>query len=110
VGDGYLAIASDPTELRREVWRLHELAERAGRDPSTLTVALLDGIVVTERPLGHDRSPLSGTPPQIVDGLRAYADAGLDHLVASLRSHGRRTFSATTDAIDVVVAEVLPHL
>jgi probable F420-dependent oxidoreductase len=109
LGDGYLAIASDATTLAAEVARLRELADSAGRDPSELTVALIDGIVVTGRPLGPDRSPLHGTAPQIVEGLQAFAGAGLDHLVAGVRSQGDATYAGAVAALDEVAAEVLPH-
>jgi probable F420-dependent oxidoreductase len=110
LGDGYLAISSDPMVLRAEVSRLHALAEQADRDPDELTVALIDGIVVTPSPLGADRSPLHGTAEQIVEGISAFADAGLRHLVAGVRSAGDGSFAASIGALDVVAADVLPQV
>ena len=104
LGDGYLAISSGPAQLAHEVTRLRELATHAGRDPETLTVALIDGIVVTERPLGRDRSPLHGTPEQILDGLHEYARAGLEHLVAGVRPADDPTFAGAVDALDAVAS------
>jgi hypothetical protein len=92
------------------VQRIRELAEEADRDPSSLSIALIDGIVVTDHPLEGDRSPLHGTPEQITEGLRAFADAGLQHLVAGIRSAGDQTYAGCVAAIDVVATEVLPHL
>jgi probable F420-dependent oxidoreductase len=80
LGDGYLAIASGPATLRQEVDRLRALADAAGRDPADLTIALIDGIVVTESPL------------------------------AGVRTHRNPSFEGTTDALDAVAADVLPHL
>jgi len=110
LGDGYLAIASDPALLRREVDALHAMAEAEGRDPAELTVGLIEGIVVTDAPLGRERGPLHGTPEQIVEGLHAFAAAGLDHLVAGVRTAEAPGFAGGIDALDVVAAEVLPHL
>jgi len=110
LGDGYLAIASDPAILRHEVDALHALAEAQGRDPSELTVGLIEGIAVTDSPLGPERNPLHGTPEQIVEGLHAFADAGLDHLVAGIRTAGAPGFAGSIAALDIVAAEVLPHL
>lgn len=110
LGDGYLAIASDPALLRREVDALRATAEAEGRDPDDLTVGLIDGIVVSATALGPDRGPLQGSPEQILEGLHAFADAGLHHLVAGVRSAGTAGFRGTVDAIDAVAAEVLPHL
>jgi probable F420-dependent oxidoreductase len=110
LGDGYLAIASDPTTLRQDVDRLHALAGAEDRDPAELTIALIDGIVVAESPLGPDRSPLHGSTEQIVEGLRAFADAGLSHLVAGVRTRGNPSFQGTVEALDAVAADVLPNL
>jgi probable F420-dependent oxidoreductase len=110
LGDGYLAIASDPRVLQQEVARLHQLAEAEGRDPATLTVGLIDGIVVTDRPIDGDRSALHGSTEQIAYGLRTFADAGLDHLVAGVRTSGSSTFEGTLHAMDAIATDVLPHL
>ncbi|MEO5841474.1 MAG: LLM class F420-dependent oxidoreductase [Acidimicrobiales bacterium] len=110
LGDGYLAISADPMVLRAEVSRLHALADEAGRDPAELTVALIDGIVVTPAPLGADRSPLHGTAEQIVEGIGAFADAGLGHLVAGVRWAGDGSFAASVGALDIVAADVLPYV
>jgi probable F420-dependent oxidoreductase len=108
IGDGYFAIASDPTVLAAEVVALRQLAEDAGRDPSELTVALIEGIVVTPRALGPDRNPLHGTTDQIAHGLRQFADAGLDHLIAGVRTAGDATYAGCVAALDAIAAEVLP--
>ena len=106
LADGYLAIASGPDQLRSEVRRLHELAERAGRDPGELTVGLIDGITLTAERRGDDRRPLVGTPEQVVEGLAAYADAGLDHLVAGIRTDGDPSYAGARAAMERVAAEV----
>jgi probable F420-dependent oxidoreductase len=108
-GDGYFAIASDPAQLAAETATLRERADAGGRDPATISVALIDGIVVTPAPLGTDRNPLHGTPQQIADGLRRFADAGLDHLVAGVRTAGDPTYAGCIAAMDAVAAEVLPN-
>ena len=108
LGDGYLAISSDAATLRAEVSRLREFAHNEGRDTASLTVGLIEGIVVSNVPLGADRSPLHGSPSQIVDGLHEFADAGLQHLVAGIRLAGDATFDAAVAALERVAAEILP--
>ena len=110
LGDGYLAIASDPTRLRSEVSRLHDLARDTGRDPASLTVALIEGIAVSGAPLGPDRARLHGSPSQIVEGLHAFAEAGLQHLVAGVRLAGNATYGAAVEALDTVASAVLPDV
>jgi probable F420-dependent oxidoreductase len=110
-GDGYFAISSGPDELADEVRALHQQARSAGRDPAGLTVALIDGIVVTDRALAADRSPLHGTPEQIAEGLARFAAAGLDHLVAGVRLAGDATYAgacAALDAVSPVLHDLLP--
>jgi probable F420-dependent oxidoreductase len=108
VGDGYLAIASDPEQLAAEVGRLHALAAVAGRAPQDLVVSLIDGVSFTPRPLGPDRAPLHGTAEQVVEGLRAFEAAGLDHLVAGFRMAGDASYAGAVAALDLAAHEVLP--
>ena len=107
LGDGYLAISSPPAVLADEVQRLRQLAEAADRDPGELSVGLIDGIAVTERPLGADRNPLHGTPDQIAEGLASFEGAGLDHLVAGVRLAGDATYAGAVSALEVVATDVL---
>ncbi len=102
VGDGAFAISSSPDALAREAARLRELAAEATRDPTELTIALIDAVVFTERPIeGADRPPLRGTPEQIAEGLAAYRRAGLDHLVAGIRMAGDATLDGSLQALDL---------
>ncbi len=110
LGDGYLAISSTPEQLRDEVGRLHDFARRYDRDPADLTVSLIDGIAVTDKPLGADRNPLHGTAEQIVEGLESFAAAGLGHLVAGIRLAQDATFDGARHALDLVGSDVLPAL
>ena len=110
LGDGYLAISSDAATLRTEVSRLHGFARDEGRDPASLTVGLIERILVSDASLGADRSPLHGSPSQIVEGLLTFADAGLQHLVAGIRLAGDATFDAAVAALERVAATVLPHV
>lgn len=105
-GDGYFAISSDPAMLAAEVTRLRDLEGAAGRAHRPATVALIDGIVVTDEPLGNDRPPLHGTPEQILDGCRSFARAGLEHLVAGVRLAGDPTYAGACAALDMVAPVV----
>ena len=107
LGDGYLAISSDPDLLRAEVDRLRAIAESAGRDPSTLTVGLIDGIAVHDRPLDGSRPLLHGTTEQIAEGLAAYGAAGLDHLVAGIRLAGESSYAGAVAAMSTVARDLL---
>jgi probable F420-dependent oxidoreductase len=106
--NGYIAIASDPITLRDEVTQLRRVAEADRRDPAELTVAMTGAITVTATPAGDGRAPLTGTPEQIVEGLHQYAEAGLQHLVATIRTEGDASLEATRMAMERVAREVRP--
>jgi hypothetical protein len=96
--------------LRAEIRQLHGYAHERGRAVDELDVALIDGVVVSSEANDGGRPPLHGSPEQIVEGLLALGDAGLDHLVAGVRLAGASGFDAAIEALDVVAAEVLPHI
>lgn len=106
--DGYIAIASDSPTLRDEVAQLRRFAEADRRDPAELTVAMTGAITVTAAPAGDGRAPLTGTPEQIVEGLHRYAEAGLQHLVATIRADGDASLEGTRAAMERIAREVRP--
>ncbi len=108
LGNGYLAISSDPAILRDEVAELRRLSEADRRDPEELTVAAQAGIILTHSPAPAGRDPLTGTPEQVIEGLRQYADAGLQHLVTAIRAEGDPSREGTLAAMERFAAEVLP--
>jgi alkanesulfonate monooxygenase SsuD/methylene tetrahydromethanopterin reductase-like flavin-dependent oxidoreductase (luciferase family) len=78
---------------------------RVGRDPATLTITV--GIEVrypdaegAQPPDPDDHSPfLSGTPEVIAAGLRMHADAGADHVIATLTPCTPETVAAFAEAV-----------
>jgi probable F420-dependent oxidoreductase len=101
MGDGWFAIGTTPADLAGEVRRLRELTAEAGRDPAAVTVALIEGIAFTERPLDGERPPLRGTPEQVAEGLAAFRQAGLDHLAAGIRLAGHPSLEGTLHALEL---------
>ncbi len=69
-----------PPEMVAKVKRLRDLARAAGRDPATITVSF-KGPLKFDDATGAGRSPLTGSPAQIVEDLRAYVAAGVQHFV-----------------------------
>jgi hypothetical protein len=84
------------------VAELRSLEHRAGRADRPSTIALIDGIVVADRMLAADRHPLHGTPEQILEGLHAFAAAGLEHLVAGVRPARDASFAGACDALGAI--------
>jgi probable F420-dependent oxidoreductase len=109
IGDGYFAISSDAALLAEEVARLRAFAEAAGRDPASLTVALIGAISVSDKPLPKDRPMLRGSTAQILEDFEALARAGLDHLAAGIGRPEGLSYQASVEALEMLAADVLPH-
>ena len=76
--------------------------ERVERDPATLTITV--GVTVRygagiEAAAGSGRPGLSGTPEVIAAGLRAHADGGAEHLIASIEPTTPDTLAAFAEAV-----------
>ena len=88
--------------LRRD---LAEACERVGRDPGTLaiTVGVTVRYPVADPPDVDVPAPttpgLSGDPDAIAAGLRAHAEAGADHFIASLQPATPETVAAFAEAV-----------
>jgi probable F420-dependent oxidoreductase len=86
VGDGWHPLGLRPPvelrpdELADKVRRLRQLAADAGRAASSITIAFKAPVAFRDATSGR-RAPLTGSPSQIVDDLRAYVAAGVDHFV-----------------------------
>jgi probable F420-dependent oxidoreductase len=113
---GWHGLSLLPDELKALDRRLQTMAKDAGRR-DRIPVSMLIGVRLTKEPvdlaaLDDDdrRSAVSGTPEQVVAQLKAYGDAGLEHLM---------TFASTEESIlsgdpvggaDVFLREVAPQL
>ena len=73
-------VALHPPEFGARVRRLRELARAAGRDPASITISF-KGPVRFDDTAGAARPPLTGSPAQVVEDLRAYVAAGVQHFV-----------------------------
>ena len=79
-GDGWHPLRLSPSALRKGVAAMRDLEQSYERS-SPVTISLQSEFVrFTDRPLGDDRLTLNGTPDQVAEDMRAYADAGLDHI------------------------------
>jgi probable F420-dependent oxidoreductase len=108
-GGGYLCSSLSPAELEQRVTQLRAICRRDRRDPDEVDVHLLARVSVASRPLDAGRPPLAGSVEQIWDDLRAYARAGLDHLVLwPTLADQADTSEATARALEVLAAEILP--
>jgi probable F420-dependent oxidoreductase len=75
----------DVTEMGPRLGDLHAALDAAGRDRASLTVTIGINVVFPDLLESGDDPPERahrGTPEAIAPGLRAYAEAGVDHLIA----------------------------
>ena len=79
---------NDPDKLKPMLAAVDEVCEKVGRDPAEVerTVAVLVRTSLAEKQTdeadrrGRKSRALMGSPQQIADGLRAFADLGVAHL------------------------------
>jgi probable F420-dependent oxidoreductase len=98
-GDGWLGAAPmsglEPTELRRLVERLHEICERAGRDPASVELALRVA-----------PAPAAFGTPALAELLGGYADAGITRLTVDFGWRDEEAAAARLEALAVTVSEL----
>jgi probable F420-dependent oxidoreductase len=109
-GQGYHSITSSPAELAEEVELLHCHLDEAGRDPAEVTVSML-GPSIAVAPLSYEMpATLTGSRQQILDGLAAYAEAGLEHAEISVAGYTPANAGGYLDGMQWVAEEILPAL
>ena len=101
--DGWVPFGLTPEELRTGLDTVRAEAERAGRDPGSVTCALWTPMWLAD-PQGAPWAPLHGTADQLLERLGAYADAGLKHLIM----FNLAPPEAMVDQLEQVAAELLP--
>jgi len=96
LGDGWYPTIRNPKDqldtpekFAKALGEVHRHAESAGRDPSTLDVAMFaTGCSVRAASEGRDgeRLVFTGTAEEVADDARAFAKAGVRHVVIGLQS------------------------
>ncbi len=91
----------DVSQSRMRVGELRQALADAGRDPATMTVTAGINVVFPHLLARGDEPPERahrGTPEEIAPGLRAYADEGIDHLVAAVTPSTPEAMAALAEA------------
>ena len=76
----------EPEELASNLRYLRSHAEKIGRDPSEIEVAMKAPLYDTEVTSGTSRRRFSGAPEQILEDVQLYAGLGVNHLIFDIRS------------------------
>ena len=75
----------EPEKLAADIEYMRRHAERIGRDPSEVGVAMKAPLYDTERASEGDRRRFSGEPEQIAADIQTYGDLGVDNLIFDVR-------------------------
>jgi probable F420-dependent oxidoreductase len=86
-GDGWHLIDMEPSEIAAARAALAADCRACGRSPEAVPVSMYASIAVSSADVPEDERqfPLMGSVGQIAEKIRAYRDAGLDHLVFAAR-------------------------
>ena len=98
------AAPMEPEELSGYLTTIRRYAERAGRDPGKIEVALkapLNDTALT--PAGHHRR-FSGTPDEVLQDVGIYSDLGVDHIIFDIR---KPDLGQTLERMDWFAQEVM---
>ena len=97
--------------LPEELARLHEevrgFARDAGRDPSSVSLAVCRSVELTPSPVAQEPDRLRGSAEQLAESLRAHAAAGVAHLALQFTAPRWPDRAAQ---IERFAAEVMPAL
>jgi len=95
---------ADVSESRARVSAMRAALVDAGRDPATMTFTLGINVVFPHLLAPGDEPPdraHRGTPREIAPGLRAYADEGIDHIIAACTPSTPEAMAALSEAADL---------
>jgi probable F420-dependent oxidoreductase len=105
LADGWIPFGLDPQQLGK-AWRtVQDHAEKAGRDPASLTCALWTPLWLAD-PQGAPYAPLHAEAEQLIDQLGQYAEAGLSHLAM----FNLAPPEAMVDQLEEIAARLLPEV
>jgi alkanesulfonate monooxygenase SsuD/methylene tetrahydromethanopterin reductase-like flavin-dependent oxidoreductase (luciferase family) len=110
MGNGWHPSGMSPDEFNQGRQQVRELAAAAGRDPDALTMSIrveveAHGGASSQR--AASRARLAGdSVEQMIDGIRSYRDAGVDHIVLAINSGD---ITRITELMETIAHEVIPQ-
>ena len=103
LGDGWHPINLSPEQLASGIGEYRAACARFARQPGPVLLRHMPG----GRTTPQGRPPLSGSPAEQAEDLRAYADAGLDELMLSLTA---TTPDELLRDLDTFMQQIVPTL
>ena len=94
----------EPEELDQNIVTLRRFAERAGRDPGEIDVAMKAPLYDPALPARESRRRFSGDPEQVAHDVQTYADTGVSQIIFDIRS---TDLSETTERMAWFAEEII---
>jgi alkanesulfonate monooxygenase SsuD/methylene tetrahydromethanopterin reductase-like flavin-dependent oxidoreductase (luciferase family) len=104
LGDGWHPNGLPPTDYRAGVEQIKAIAASAGRDPDQIFLSVRANIRLNP-PAGATPSRFDGSSQDIVDGIGAYAEEGVEHVVLAPDSGD---VPRLRDKFEQIARDVLP--
>ena len=105
LGDGWHVVRMRPPELAKGREEVLRLRSQHGLKLDDFRVSIRSTLDVTDTPLGEGRTPMTGTVPQILEDVRRYEEAGVDHIILGPRG---RTSEEMVNVVERFADEVMP--
>ena len=97
----------EPEELAEKVATLHRYAERVGRDPATIEVAMKAPLYDEALTPAGVRRRFSGSPDEVCQDIQTYGDLGVSHLIFDIR---KPDLSETLERMEWFATEVMAQV
>lgn len=113
LGDGWHPIGGVPTiplepeDVKKDFALLAGYAQKAGRDPKSLRVALKGSLFDKEKKIDGRRRRFMGTAEEIAGDIRDYGGAGVDTMIFDVR---RPSINETLERMEWMANEVFPNI
>ncbi len=113
LGDGWHPIGGVPTiplepeDVKKDFALLAGYAQKAGRDPKSIRVALKGSLFDKEKKIDGRRRRFMGTAEEIAGDIRDYGAAGVDTMIFDVR---RPSINETLERMEWMANEVFPNI
>ena len=113
LGDGWHPIGGVPTiplepdDLKKDMTTLAEHAQKAGREPKTIRIALKGSLFDKEKKIEGRRRRFMGTAEEIASDILEYRGAGVDTMIFDVR---RPSIAETLERMEWMAKEVFPQV
>ena len=110
MGDGWHPTGLSPEAFRTESQALRQMVVEAGRDPEAVTMSVRVEVEAHGGPSSdraQNRARLPGDDvASMIDGMRAYQNAGVEHMVLALNTGD---VARLTELMQVIASKVIPQ-